>query len=139
MVTTLTILALIVSILLILIVLIQKPKGGGITNNLTGGANQIFGVKKTSDIVEKTTWILSGVIGVILLITTGFNGSVAQDGDDLNLDPATEIEKALDNPGAIQQPTQGQFDPNQGGGQQNMSEGIEIQLDEEGNPILPQE
>lgn len=130
MVTALAILALIIAVLLILIVLIQKPKGGGITNNLTGGANQIFGVKKTSDIVEKTTWILSGVIAIILLITTGFNTSVAQRGEDIELDPATEIEKALDNPGAVQKPAQGNFQP--GPPQDGNSQMISIPVDEEG-------
>ncbi len=103
MVTLITILTLIAAILLVLIVLIQKPKGGGISNNLTG-ANQIFGVKKTSDIVEKTTWVLSGVIAVLLLITTGFNTPVTK-GDDVNLDPSAEIEKVLENPASVTQPS----------------------------------
>ncbi|MEY3965385.1 MAG: hypothetical protein RL263_554, partial [Bacteroidota bacterium] len=49
------ILAAIVSILLILVILVQNPKGGGLASNFSQG-NQIFGVEKTTDIVEKVTW-----------------------------------------------------------------------------------
>lgn len=55
---TLIILAIIVSILLILAVLIQNPKGGGIAANFSA-ANQIAGVKKTNEFVEKATWTLA--------------------------------------------------------------------------------
>jgi preprotein translocase subunit SecG len=64
MFTTLIILAAIVSILLILAVLIQNPKGGGIAANFSA-ANQIAGVKKTNEFVEKATWTLA--IGLFVL------------------------------------------------------------------------
>lgn len=52
------ILAIIVAILLILIVLMQNSKGGGLSSQFGGGgAQQIIGVKKTGDILEKATWI----------------------------------------------------------------------------------
>ena len=98
MVSVLTIISLLVAILLILIVLIQKPKGGGVTGNLTGGANQIFGVKKTSDLVEKTTWILSGIIAIVLLITTAFNKPMVKEDDLGEQKQSEEVQKALDNP-----------------------------------------
>lgn len=108
MVSVLTIISLLVAVLLILIVLIQKPKGGGVTGNLTGGANQIFGVKKTSDLVEKTTWILSGIIAVVLLITTAFNKPMVKEDDLGDQKQSEEVQKALDNPAATPgQPTQG--------------------------------
>ena len=58
MFTTLIILAILVSILLILAVLIQNPKGGGIAANFSA-ANQIAGVKKTNEFIEKATWTLA--------------------------------------------------------------------------------
>lgn len=64
MFTTLIILAIIVSVLLILVVLIQNPKGGGIASNFSA-ANQIAGVKKTNEFVEKATWTLA--LSLILL------------------------------------------------------------------------
>ena len=97
MVSVLTIISLLVAILLILIVLIQKPKGGGVTGNLTGGANQIFGVKKTSDLVEKTTWILSGIIAIVLLITTAFNKPMVKEDDLGEQKQSEEVQKAKRN------------------------------------------
>jgi preprotein translocase subunit SecG len=50
------------SILLGAIVLIQSPKGGGLAGNIAGFSNQFMGVKQTTDILEKGTWILSGIL-----------------------------------------------------------------------------
>ena len=43
-------------VLLVLIILIQNPKGGGLSSTFGGGANQMMGVKRTTDFLEKTTW-----------------------------------------------------------------------------------
>ena len=50
-----SILILIASILLILIVLIQNSKGGGLASGFSS-SNQIMGVRKTTDFLEKATW-----------------------------------------------------------------------------------
>ena len=52
--TWILIIGAIISILLMLVVLVQNPKGGGLASNFSQG-NQIFGVEKTTDIVEKIT------------------------------------------------------------------------------------
>lgn len=65
-----TILILLCALLLILVVLIQNPKGGGLASNI-GVSNQIMGVKKTTDVVEKATWYLIGIL-VVLCIGSGF-------------------------------------------------------------------
>jgi preprotein translocase subunit SecG len=64
MLTFITILIAIVCVLLILVVLIQKPKGGGLASNFSGGS-QIMGVKKTNDLVERMTWTLAIVLFVL--------------------------------------------------------------------------
>lgn len=52
------ILAIIIAILMVLIILMQNSKGGGLSGQFGGsGAQQVIGVKKTSDILEKTTWV----------------------------------------------------------------------------------
>jgi preprotein translocase subunit SecG len=51
-------LILIGSILLILVILIQDSKGGGLTSSF-GGSNQILGVRRTTDFLEKATWVLA--------------------------------------------------------------------------------
>jgi preprotein translocase subunit SecG len=59
-----TILVIAVSVLLGLIVLIQNPKGGGLGSGF-GNVNQIGGVQRTADFLEKATWGLA--IGLVLL------------------------------------------------------------------------
>ena len=61
MYTILAILIVIASILLIGVILIQKSKGGGLAANVNN-YNQFMGVRKTTDFVEKATWILATFI-----------------------------------------------------------------------------
>jgi len=65
-----TILILITSIFLILVVLIQNSKGGGLDSSFSA-SNQIMGVKKTNDFIEKATWG-SAIIIVALSIIASF-------------------------------------------------------------------
>jgi preprotein translocase subunit SecG len=62
--TILAILALVASVLITLIVLLQNSKGGGLASNFTAG-NQTFGVRQTTDILEKITWGLAIFILVV--------------------------------------------------------------------------
>jgi preprotein translocase subunit SecG len=66
MFTTFIILASISAVLLILAVLIQNPKGGGIAANFSA-ANQIAGVKKTNEFIEKATWTLAIAMFVLAI------------------------------------------------------------------------
>ena len=52
--TVIIILTVLVSILLIAVVLVQKSKGGGLASNFSG-SNQIMGVRRTNDFIEKAT------------------------------------------------------------------------------------
>lgn len=65
----LTILILLASILLVLVVLIQNPKGGGLSTDF-GAAHQLGGVQKTNDSIEKATWGLAATIGVLSIVMT---------------------------------------------------------------------
>ena len=58
------ILIVVLSVLLTLFVLVQNSKGGGLSAGFSS-SNQIMGVRKTTDFVEKMTWGL--VIGVVFL------------------------------------------------------------------------
>ena len=51
----LVILMLIASVLMCFIVLIQNSKGGGLASGFSS-SNQIMGVRKTTDFLEKATW-----------------------------------------------------------------------------------
>ncbi len=62
----LLIIAIIVCILLGVIVLVQNPKGGGLSSNFSS-SSQLLGVQKTGDILEKGTWILAITLMVLSL------------------------------------------------------------------------
>jgi preprotein translocase subunit SecG len=58
------------SVLLIILILVQNPKGGGISGEFgSAGATQMFGVQKTGDLVEQLTWGFSIAILVLVLVT----------------------------------------------------------------------
>ena len=57
------ILAVVVAVLLAFIVLIQESKGGGLASSFAS-SNQIMGVRKTTDMVEKATWTLAALLVV---------------------------------------------------------------------------
>ena len=52
------------------IILIQNPKGGGLTGSLGGMTNQMMGVKQSNDLMEKGTWIFAGLIGIMCILST---------------------------------------------------------------------
>ncbi len=64
-----TVLILIVCVLLAIIVLVQNSKGGGLAANFSA-PNQIMGVRKTTDFLEKTTWTLAIVLMVLSITAT---------------------------------------------------------------------
>ena len=72
--TILAVLALVGSILLTLVVLLQNSKGGGLASNFTAG-NQTFGVRQTTDILEKITWGLAIFILVVSIVASFSYGS----------------------------------------------------------------
>ena len=53
------ILIIIAAVVLGLIVLIQNPKGGGLSGSIAGFSNQFMGVKQTTDVLEKGTWVFA--------------------------------------------------------------------------------
>ena len=67
MFTLITILVIIVCVLLLLIVLIQNPKGG--LDSAFSSNNQVMGVRKTADFLEKATWTM-GIALVVLSIAS---------------------------------------------------------------------
>ncbi len=70
--TVIIIIAIIAAILLGLIVLVQNPKGGGLSGTFGGAANQIFGYKRTTDDIERITWGLVVVLFALCLSSAAF-------------------------------------------------------------------
>lgn len=64
-----SVLIIIASILLTLIVLVQNSKGGGLVANFSS-SNQVMGVRKTADFLEKATWTLAISLLILSLVAT---------------------------------------------------------------------
>lgn len=75
------ILIIICCVILGLVILIQNPKGGGLASNIAGFSNQFMGVKQTTDVLEKGTWIFAAIIGVLCLTSSLFMRS-SNDGSE---------------------------------------------------------
>jgi preprotein translocase subunit SecG len=67
-------------------VLIQNPKGGGLNANVGGLTNNFMGVKQTTDVLEKGTWIFAAVIAILAMTSTLFlkSGGISSDKGLLN-------------------------------------------------------
>ena len=69
--------------LLLLVILVQNPKGGGLSSTF-GDGNQFMGVKKTSDFLEKSTWTLSiALVALTLLSNFSINRSDIQNQSEI--------------------------------------------------------
>ena len=66
------ILILLSAIVLGFIILVQNPKGGGLSGNIGGLSNQFMGVKQTTDVLEKGTWIFAAIIALLCLLSPIF-------------------------------------------------------------------
>jgi preprotein translocase subunit SecG len=103
MTTLFVILVILASVILGLIVLVQNPKGGGLAGNIAGFSNQFMGVKQTTDVLEKGTWIFAGVIGVLCLLSTLFISGGSSSGTGVsNKVSTTPVQTTpLANPGGL--------------------------------------
>ncbi len=74
MTTFITIFIVLAAVLMILIVLIQNSKGGGLASGFAS-SNQIMGVRKTTDFLEKATWTLAATIVILSIASAAFIGN----------------------------------------------------------------
>jgi len=94
------ILVIIASVVLGLIVLIQNPKGGGLSASLGGFSNQLMGVKQTTDVLEKGTWVFAAIVGILCLVSPAFipkDGSKSTKGNGL-IDNVTPVKQVAPTP-----------------------------------------
>lgn len=83
---------LIVSFLMMLVVLVQNSKGGGLVSDLSS-SNQILGVRKTTDFLEKSTWTLAVVLVLLCLVSSL---SIPQSGVSTNANVDTEMRQQIE-------------------------------------------
>jgi len=98
------ILVIIASVILGLIVLIQNPKGGGLSSSFGGFGNQLMGVKQTTDVLEKGTWLFAGIVGVLCLLSPAFipkTGGTSSPNDAVTKDIKPQTQAAPQTPATI--------------------------------------
>lgn len=72
MIIAITILIVLASLVLAFFILVQAPKGGGLTGNLGSLSTQVMGVKQSTDVMEKGTWSAMGVIAGLCIVSVIF-------------------------------------------------------------------
>lgn len=76
------ILIIFVAFLLVAVIMVQNPKGGGLSSAFGGGGTQqLGGVKKTTDFLDKSTWTLAAILLVLILVSNVslFSGTASTD------------------------------------------------------------
>ncbi len=96
-----SILVIIACVLLTLVVLIQNPKGGGIAANFIA-PQQIMGAKRSTDVVEKATWVLAIILISFSLLSNFFRPT----GETETVTKESRIKENTENAQAPAQPQQ---------------------------------
>ena len=92
------VLIIIVSFLLVVVVMVQNPKGGGLSSSFGGGGTQqLGGVKKTTDFLDKSTWVLATVLLILILVSNvAIDGSTGA-AESKALDPNAPTGSSISN------------------------------------------
>lgn len=120
MYTFFIILVVISAILLTLLVLVQNSKGGGLAAGFTS-TNQIMGVRKTTDFLEKATWTLVVALVVFSVAAVGFRSEKAAADESEIKDLYQEAQQSLPstaNPGFGEQTGEEATEATEDNGQQ---------------------
>ena len=79
------------AILMCFVVLVQNSKGGGLSSSFAS-SNQIMGVRKTTDFIEKLTWWLA-IFMVVISIATSYVIPTTTEGSSVIMDQAVKEQK----------------------------------------------
>lgn len=80
----------IVCFLLIVVIMVQNPKGGGLSSTL-GGSQMLGGVQKTTDFLDKSTWTLGTILIVLIMLSSlSFSGALNDNSSKIIDEAATE-------------------------------------------------
>jgi preprotein translocase subunit SecG len=85
------------------IVLVQNPKGGGLSGSIAGFSNQFMGVKQTTDVLEKGTWIFAIFVALLCLFSAAFIPKGASNGSNLVNELDTKPKTTQSAPAPVQQ------------------------------------
>ena len=98
-----------VAFLLVIVIMVQNPKGGGLSSSFGGGGTQqLGGVQKTTDFLDKSTWTLATLMLALILLS---NISIMNNGgnaDSKAFDPdAIQTELPITTPTTTDETTSG--------------------------------
>ena len=97
--TVVSVLIFLVALFLILVIMVQNPKGGLASN--FSSSNQVMGVRRTADFLEKATWTLGITLVVLSIISSSFNSVT----DIADIRTESELKDQVDNlPEPVQAP-----------------------------------
>ena len=82
------------ALLMCFVVFVQNSKGGGLDSSFAS-SNQIMGVRKTTDFIEKLTWGLAAFMVVVSIVSAYFIPA-AQTGNSVIMEQA--IQEGVTNP-----------------------------------------
>ena len=88
------VLTIIVCFLLILVVMVQNPKGGGLSSSFGGSSQQLGGVQKTTDFLDRSTWVLDALLLVLILVSNSMI-SIPSDNNSSTLVDEEAIEEVI--------------------------------------------
>ncbi|MFK8297250.1 preprotein translocase subunit SecG [Capnocytophaga cynodegmi] len=80
------ILIVVVCLLLALFIMVQNPKGGGLSSSFGGNTQVVGGVKKTGDFLERSTWTFATLLAVLILVANTLLQSNTTSSDSKLLD-----------------------------------------------------
>ncbi|MCY3998774.1 MAG: preprotein translocase subunit SecG [Flavobacteriaceae bacterium] len=105
MFTIFIVLIILICLLLILVIMVQNPKGGGLSSAFGGaGSQQLGGVQKTTDFLDRSTWVLAIFLLVLILMS---NVTLTRQGnvDSILLDDTVPVEEVIPETLPEQEPT----------------------------------
>ncbi len=87
----------IVAFLLVVVIMVQNPKGGGLSSSFGGSGQQVGGVKKTTDFLDKSTWTLAAIMLALILVSNInlFGGAASTESRLLDEDAQQQIENTI--------------------------------------------
>jgi preprotein translocase subunit SecG len=96
------ILVILASVIMAFFILVQNPKGGGLSGNIAGFSTQFMGVKQTTDVLEKGTWVLAIAIALLSVFSSVFI-SGRSNGSEPNLRPTSTQSAPANSPSTLPQ------------------------------------
>lgn len=98
-------------VLLTIVILAQNPKGGGLSGAFGGTSSASFGIQRTNDFMEKTTWTLGGVIVVLIFLSVVLTAKPSTIALPVNMPTQVEPQNSVQ-PTATPTPQEGQQEAN---------------------------